>query len=131
LARGTVGKETTRAEFLKSELARDAELSIENGKYRPYRLARPQLIDERDFAVDLYFEDERLSAIDLALLDPQFGASWDDWSEASEKQRLAAHNEWLRAFLDGNGPQWTFSWGTIESSFDPRGGGSSIRIGYR
>ncbi len=131
LARGELGRETTRQAFLKMPLARDAELAIENGKYRTYRLARPQLIDEREFAIDLYFEDERLKSIDLALLDPRFGTSWDDWSEASEKRRMAAHTKWLRGFLDGDGPGWKFAWGTIESNFDPRGGGSSIRIGYR
>ncbi len=126
----SLGPRTSRETFSKLNCARGAELSIENGAHRTYRLARPKTIDRREVAVDLQFLGDRLKVIEIALLDERFGKSWDDWSEANEKARMRAHTEWLRDSFEGKRGRWELPWGVVESTYDPRGGGSSIRIAY-
>jgi hypothetical protein len=128
--RGAVEPGLTRRRFLRSPLARRAKLDVANRSYRTYALAQPLRLDERVVAAELSFEGESLREVSLALVDARFGTSWDDWSQKKELARKAAHTKWLRTFLDGAGPRWTLSWGVVESTFDPKGGGSSISIIY-
>ncbi len=128
--RGAVDPALTRRRFLRSPLARRAKLDVANRSHRTYALAQPLHLDGRLVAADLSFEGEALRAVSVALVDERFGTSWDDWSEKKERARQAAHVKWLRKVLDGAGPRWTLPWGEVESSFDPKGGGSSIAFFY-
>ena len=54
--------------------------------------------------------------------------SWDDWSEEVEQERQAAHDAWLQEQFGP--PPYTYPWGVIASSHDPRSGSSAITIQY-
>ncbi len=121
----TLGPRTSRQAFLKTKLVHGAELSIENGEHRTYRLA-----PWKKRGVDLQFVGDQLKVIEIALIDNRFGHSWDDWSEANEKARMRAHTERLRGSLDGKRGRWELAWGVVQSLYDPRAAGSLIRIAY-
>lgn len=75
----------------------------------------------------LVFYDNQLLEVHLALVDPSL-KGWSDWSEEREAQKKQQHDAILRQCL-GNGP-YQFDWGSVESIFDPKGGGSEIMIRY-
>ena len=53
--------------------------------------------------------------------------SWDDWSEAYELQTEKYYDQWLTTHI---GKERTFSWGTIKSIYDHKGGGTAIWVNY-
>jgi hypothetical protein len=42
---------------------------------------QPEVVGQVTWGIDLVFEAERLDGYRLALVDPKYGTSWDDWSE--------------------------------------------------
>jgi hypothetical protein len=118
----------TRATFLASSLATGAEILVRNEPWVSWAAARA--IDRRRFRLGIYFEGERLDMLILALDDPAFGTSWDDWTRERELGRKAAHEAWLAtvdpSIEDGRDEPWGF----IGSTFDEKSGGSEIVIRY-
>ena len=100
----------------------------------------PQDLEGTLFGVGLNFEAERLEGYSLWLVDARYGASWDDYSEDKQLAQRDAHDAWLMAILGpGNreasprGPElrYSFPWGDVWSTFDARGGSSSIGVRFR
>jgi hypothetical protein len=94
---------------------------------------------DRNVGVRLLFEGERLEGYRLAILDPRYGTSWDDWSEEKQLAQRDAHDQWLVEMLGpgvrtrapgGMELSYTFPWGDVWSTYDPRSGGSSIGVRY-
>lgn len=83
----------------------------------------------------LLFEGEQLAYYNLWIVDARYGTSWDDWSEAKELARRDAQDAWLVEML---GPgvattgtlTYTFAWGGVWSSYDPKGGSSMIGVRF-
>lgn len=126
---------TPRAAFLASPLAEGArEIDVQTG-WRHYYLDA-HAIGPSDFVVSLSFEYERFDGYHLASNDPAFGRGWDDWSEAKEMARREANDRWLLGQLGppgskGRATLYEFAWGTVWSSFDPKGGSSSIGVRFK
>ncbi len=117
----------TRAAFLDSPLGAQARVWVRNEPHCSYRV-EVQLGAE-PFVVVLQFLGQALRSVSLAMLRGRWGStSWDDWSEAVERERQDAHDAWLREQLGS--PPYTYAWGEIESSYDPRSGASAIVIRY-
>jgi hypothetical protein len=100
----------------------------------------PKALDGLMFGVKLVFEGEQLDSYSLWLMDARHGSSWRDWSEEKELARRDAHDAWLVVTLGSGerkatekGPElhYTFPWGEVRSSFDPRAGSSSIGVHFR
>ena len=78
------------------------------------------------FNVSLCFEGEQLKFLGFAMKNEK-QTSWDDWSEVYELQTEKYYDQWLTAHI---GKKRTFSWGTIKSIYDRKGGGTAIWVNY-
>ncbi len=117
----------TRAAFLASPLGAHATVWVQHEPYCAYRAAVQ--LGAEPFVVVLWFRGERLQSISLSMLRGRWSStSWDDWSEEVEQERQAAHDAWLEAQFGP--PPYTYPWGAIASSSDPRSGASAIVIQY-
>ncbi|GJH40768.1 hypothetical protein RCZ04_13180 [Capnocytophaga sp. HP1101] len=83
------------------------------------------LFEEKLFNVSLCFKGEELKFLSFAMKEKQ--TSWDDWSEEQELQNEEYYDQWLTAHI---GKKRIFSWGTIESIYDRKGGSTSICVKY-
>jgi hypothetical protein len=121
-----IGAGLSRTAFLASPLGAGAVVWVQN---EPYCSFRTDLrAGAARFAAVCWFRGSLLTHVSLYLLADDSGASWDEWSEAAERQRQQAHDAWLRAQLGR--PPYRYSWGTVESSYDPRAGASEIVVRY-
>jgi hypothetical protein len=118
---GAVERDTGRAEFLSSAVGAGAELLVENGPHRTYRI-RP----EEGVAATVYFEGPRLLSIawQLALASDKESV----WSVDHELERKELHDDWLRAGIGE--PPYDYPWGRIESDYDSKGCASSVIMTY-
>ena len=78
------------------------------------------------FNVSLCFEGEQLKFLGFAMKNEK-QTSWDDWSEVYELQTEKYYDQWLTAHI---GKKRIFSWGTIKSIYDRKGGGTAIWVNY-
>jgi len=122
----------TRRRLLSSPLGREAaRVDMGNG-WMTVGLGTHQL-GGRAFLVSASFEGQRLDGYTLCDADPRLDAEWD---EKTERARRAAHDKWLEAALGAGGerkPELTYAlpWGEAWSSYDPRGGGTTIGVRFR
>lgn len=85
-------------------------------------------INDKYFFFDFMFYNEILNRIDFCFYDnPVKNASWNDWSEAKELERLEIFKAWLSKEA-GNTEE--FAWGKAGAYFDSKGGSSGIMIAY-
>ncbi|MGK7648910.1 hypothetical protein ACSQ7D_02705 [Capnocytophaga sp. G1920] len=78
------------------------------------------------FSVSLCFEGEQLKFLGFAMKNEK-QTSWDDWSEVYELQTEKYYDQWLTAHI---GKERIFSWGSIKSIYDRKGGGTAIWVNY-
>jgi hypothetical protein len=139
LPSGRIGSAVTRTVFLASPLAAQERcVDVSTGWTQVY--LTPQAVDGLTFGVKVVFEGEQLDGYSLWIVDARYGTSWDNWSEEKELARRDAHDTWLTAALgpgerrlSSNGPDlsYSFSWGEVWSTFDARGGSSTIGVRWR
>jgi len=129
-----IERETTRTGFRASALGREAaETDLHTGWWH-YFFRRK--VGARDAGVMLHFEAERFDSYRVWDCDPRFGfSSWEDWSEKKLLDQRDAHDAWLvemfgpgqRVLVHPGGMEmggleltYTFDWGTVASTYDPR-----------
>lgn len=118
---GCIGQVVTRTQFLNSALGGAADVLVHNEPYVTYRF-RP----EKGVAAVASFVGDRLSDISwLFELPPEKERVW---SQEFEQERKQVHDEWLKEQLGM--PPYTYAWGRIDSSFDPKGCVSDIILTY-
>jgi hypothetical protein len=120
-AKGTIGRRMDRLTFLRSRIGESSKVVVANGPWTTYSIA-----PETGIAASVSFENDHLRELGV-----QFRLPLDDaneWSDEAEQERLILHDKWLHAAL-GKAP-YRYTWGQVESSFDPRGGGSEIVLNY-
>ena len=118
----------SKDEFLYSDLFADV-IKQDDYNYTRFYL-KPQLMDNKKFFVALLFNPEgRLSIVSLSLSTDDIIPSWENWSEERELNNKSLNDKWLRKSIGK--PPYNYSWGTIDSSYDPRSASSSIVIAYR
>jgi hypothetical protein len=120
-----LGPATTRAEFLASELCRDAEIAVANEPFCSWKMS--VRAGGRTFGMVVYFKGESLWMISLADADPRFGTSWSGWSKSKQLELKASHDALLSGIL---GKRRRFAWGEVSSAFEERDGASSIVVRY-
>lgn len=120
-ARGSVSRDTNKAEFLASRLGRDAETAVEKAPYATYRI-RP----ESGIGTTLSFKQQTLLDVGWAIDLP--GETANDWSVESELRRKQLHDDWLLKELGA--PPYRYAWGSIDSSYDDKGCASAIIVTY-
>lgn len=117
----------TRDQFLRSSLAEGATTHVANEPDHSWKLKGTFRSAGLDLLVVLWFRGQQLTMVSLMDADPRFGTSWDDASLEKEMARKESHDAWLANAL---GPQRTFAWGTVWSSYDERGGFSDMGVRY-
>lgn len=126
LQSGTVlSKETTRDAFLRSPEGLKASVLVKNEAWCSFKFAVP----EESIVLAVFFKDELLESVQLCLTGSAYGSSWQDWSEEKEMERKRANDGLL--FKNGLVPGEKYSWGTVWSGYDSKGGFSSAVLRYR
>jgi hypothetical protein len=115
-----------RAWFLDDFRPSSEEVLIENPPRITYRL-RGVAIDGRLFVLDVAFHSDALASLSLAIDRGQ--RDWSDWSKEVELAVKDEHDRWLVSQLGTT--SFDRPWGTVESVYDPRSGGSDITIRYK
>jgi hypothetical protein len=124
-----IGPSLSREEFLASPFAAKCRELVRNEPYCSFALPTVQF-DGRSFAWSLWFRGSVLESVSIACSDPEFGSSWADWSEEHEIARKGLHDSLLTTVLGAYWQQQRFTWGSVDSTFDQRSGGSSIGVRY-
>ena len=117
-----------KSAFAASAVFQSAKALVNHPPFASYQLPE-QRIDGRDYAVSLWFEGEYLRRVSISDVGAEFGTSWNDGSEAKERQKQRQHDRVL-ALIFGRRSNLNHPWGKVESVFDPRSG-SSIVITYQ
>jgi len=120
-AEGTIGRRMDKQAFLRSRIGESAKEALVNGPWSTYKIS-----PEPGVAGSVIFEGNHLRQLFLLLRLPSDDTS--GWSDEAEQERLALHDEWLKAELGK--PPYRYVWGEVESSFDPRAGCSDIVLHY-
>jgi hypothetical protein len=119
----------TRAEFFAAPWAAAANQDVVNEPWARYNL----LVDAGEVgpfpaAITFQFHAQTLVFIQIVDASPEFGLSWESWSEEKERARRAAHDRWLAS--SGIKPG-KYAWGELASVHDDRDSLSSIFLDYR
>ena len=123
-----IKKNLTEEEFIKSSLFSDV-LNKDDYGYKRYFI-KPQIICNAKFVISLIFNtDGVLYMTNLGLQMNDSLPSWETWSENDEIQKKELNDKWLEKNVGK--PPYTYPWGSISSSYDPRSGSSSITIVYK
>ena len=87
-------------------------------------------IGDKYFIISLCFKEEELAELSIVLKNNPFdlNPSWNKWSEKREKEKLKEYQGWVTQEL---GKKRNFKWGDVWTSYDSRGGFSSIGIRYK
>jgi hypothetical protein len=107
--------------FLNSSLGRAAEVVVENMHYVSYRI-----LPESGVAAIVYFEGAKLRSVSWQL--SLSSEAEREWTEESELERKRLHDLWLRE--NCGSPPYHYSWGSLDSVYDPKGCVSDIILSY-
>ncbi|MEO7109793.1 MAG: hypothetical protein ABI183_05105 [Polyangiaceae bacterium] len=151
-----VDPQITRTAFLASSLSLNSEASDAPAPpWSSFKLA-PRAMDGLVFlfGAELYFKGEVLAHVDLWQIDwtvtpsndhARDSSGWDDWTMEGEIDRQKRNEAWLASFLGPphectpnrydpaealNDKIYRFAWGTIESCFDAKTGGTALVVTY-
>lgn len=119
--RGSIEPRTDRTAFLASEIGRTAEVLVDNEPHMTYRF-RP----EPGIAAAAYFDGARLRTLSWQLELPS--DLENIWTVEQELERKRVHDNWL--LNEVGQPPYRFSWGRLESNYDPKGCTSAIIVNY-
>ncbi len=137
LPQGRLGRDLTRAAFLSSPLKQAIQNTSDPDPWTVSYNLGPRSLSGVLLAVRVGFAGERLAGYSLVAVDPRFGTSWDDWSEEKQLAQRDHHDAWLVSQLGppssrvmGDELHYELPWGSAWSTFDRRGGGSSIGVSF-
>jgi hypothetical protein len=118
---GSIDPHIDRPAFLEASIGRQAKVALVNQGW-----INMDFEPEPGVSATAFFKDDRLEKVFFALSVPSDDIK--EWVEDREQQRKAKHDAWLRAELGE--PPYEYSWGQVESDFDPRGWSSQILVTY-
>jgi hypothetical protein len=127
-----INKNFTKEKFINSSLNNLVFNKFENSSWSNYSV-KPQMIFGNEFGIRFTYDNSTLESITLITTEIK-GIPFD---EENEKRIKKLHDEWLEKIFGEPheiGPYWnqyTFNWGEILSSLDPRAGQSEISIVYK
>jgi hypothetical protein len=125
----------------------DFERHFDRARFAPF-VSRPphrsfrcaSRLDDTPFICVLFFDDQRITTVDLVIHDPEIsGTSWEDY-EPERVRRF--HDQWLerrlgrgthrnRSSYPYGGLDYRYPWGEIGSSLNPQDQNASISLIYR
>lgn len=107
-----------------------------NGNIERYNFKSPQIIEGLSLWVKIIFKDSFLSSIEMKNADLKLKNSYDNWSDDKVELKRESHNNWLINNLGEAHEKlpvvlrYIYSWGKIESYYDPKAADSGILITY-
>jgi hypothetical protein len=122
-----LGPKTCEHDFLSSTVGRNSKDNGHNDGWSRYWLPRPQVALSVEWACNVFFFQECLTRLSLAIYEPTSGG-WNGWSEAQELILKRRHDDLLLRELGP--PPYRYCWGEVFSNYDPRSASSSIGITY-
>ena len=125
----SIGPLLTREQFLASTLAAQCRELVRNEPYCSFALPTVE-ISGHSFAWSVWFRGSVLQRVSIHCADAEFGSSWSEWSEERELARKRFHDSLLQSILGQDWSHQRFSWGAVDSRYDPKGGFSSIGVTY-
>ncbi|MEO6039463.1 MAG: hypothetical protein ABIQ93_13705 [Saprospiraceae bacterium] len=123
----TISSQTTPEEIVQYFGLKNLDIRDVNTGWNHYSV-RNIKINDIYFIITFYFDNDILKMIDFIVSDKFIVASWDDWTEKKESQNRDYYDDWLTKEI---GKNRQFSWGTIGSFYDKKGGSSSIVLKYK
>lgn len=118
----------THEQFLASSVGKRATAFVRNEPWCSYRF-KAKLADGTQWYLVTYFCESFLFMITLVVDAAEIGSQnwYENCSEKAELDHKRQHDDWLRSFGATPG---AYAWGSIESSYDPKGACSSITLSY-
>lgn len=124
-----LGASTTEIGFLASPDGSGSSRWISNPPHRSYLLSEDYSFESHRFRVGAWFSSSSLVAVHLSMVSGRpTNATWEQWDVSFEQAMNQKQVDLLRS-LYGSHPV-KCSWGTITSTYDPRGGDTSIWIRF-
>lgn len=118
----------TKSAFLRLPIAAHAAPGTINDPWANYTLVlAPYEVGPFPADLTLQFHGERLVWLVLLNTSTRFGEGWEDWSEAKEMEREAAHRAWLVA---SGLPPRRYRFGEVWSGYSSKDALSQIVIRY-
>ena len=108
-----------------------------NGNIERYNFKSPQTIVGLSLCIKIIFKDTFISSIELKNADVNLKNSYDNWSDDKVELKRKSHDEWLINNLGEPHEKlpvalrYMYSWGKVESYYDPKAADSGILITYR
>lgn len=122
-----ISSKTTENEFLSSELKNEIKPLVINSEYRSYYTGAYEMCGKR-FSFRVYFKSGVLILVSLLPVPEE--VSWDNTERSTLENTKKENDVWLMSQFGITTP-CKYSWGSIESTVDSRGGFSSIVIHYK
>ena len=123
------------SESFKKAFLKDVNSYI-NGNIERYNFKSPQIIKGLSVWVKIIFKDSFLSSIEMKNADLKLKNSYYNWSYDKVELKRESHNNWLTNNLGEAHEKlpvnliYRYSWGKIESYYDPKASDSGILITY-
>ncbi len=122
-----ITEKTNESSFLSSEIKSQVHNLVHNGEYRSY-YTEPNEVCGKVFVFRVCFEKGILMSIELS--PASNSPSWDNVEKDVLLKEKVANDEWLKSNFSILAPA-NYSWGTLESVLDKKGGSSSVVMRYR
>ena len=122
----SIGVSMTRSEFLTAFPS--AQLVIESGQYRTYRIG-PANVRHRRLFIHVVFFNEVPRQISFTKAHGP-GASWGDLSAERLGDEKIENDEWLASEFGIASGRFSAPWGRLESVVDKRTGSASIVLSF-
>ncbi len=122
-----ITSKTSENDFLSSEIKNDIHILVDNGDYKSY-YTEPYEVYSKLFVFRVYFEKGLLVSITLSPAGKK--PSWDNVEKDALLLDKANNDNWLKNQFSILAPT-SFSWGTLESVLDLRGGSSTLVLRYK
>ena len=119
--------DTVEEGFLSSEIKDDIHSLVSNGDYRSYYTS-PYEVCGRLFAFRVFFEKGLLISVTLSPASKV--PSWDSVEKDTLLKDKEENEEWLKSSFSMAAPH-EFTWGTLESVLDKKGGSSTLVIRFK
>ncbi len=124
----TVSSRTTPKDIVQHFGQENVRINDVKTGWKHYSVCNVKLNDTY-FIITFYFDNDILKMLVFIVSDkPIVAGSWDDWNEDEELKNRDYYDEWLTKEI---GKDRQFSWGTIGSFYDNKGGFSSIVLNYK
>lgn len=122
----TVPRDLVLVDFLANPGFPNRRKVVENPPFVTYKFE--SVCGGCRYLPSLYFRAGTLAWVSVYVSEQSASQDWADWRESAERQTLKTLVDILADQGIANGQR--FNWGTVEATYDPRAGASTITVRY-